>query len=837
MIRDGRKRPAPRVVEATCLHCGLEVPPGLVRPDEEAQFCCSGCRQVHHILTECGADHYYRLLDRQDARGVPAAVSGRRFDELDDADLQAEQVETLTDGSRTTQLFLEGVHCAACVWLVEDLPRVVGGVVSVRLNLANSVVAIQWDPELVALSSIARALDSIGYTPHIRSQSNIADGRRAEGRKLLIKTGVAAVCAMNIMFIHGALYAGEHHGIAPRYEVFFRWVSFLLALPVVLYAATPFFRAAAAGLKHRVLHMDLPIAIALSTAFVFSAAATILGRGGSIYFDSLAALVALLLGARTIQHRAQVAALERAERIKGAAFVEFARRIAPSGVAVEVPIAALAPGQRVEVRSGELIPADGLVLDGRSSLDNAVLTGESDMVAVDRGDLVYAGATNLGARLVIEVRATGAESRVGALMALVDQAMSKKAQVVHLADRLSRYFVMAVLGLAVVAGLLAWMRSPDLGLAMEQVVALLVVTCPCALGLATPLALTVGLSRAANTGVFIKNPDAVELMKEINTVVLDKTGTLTLGAATVVEWEGSELGRELAYALELESVHPVAQAFCRSAYTPVRPVRQLEGVEEKAGLGIRGRMDETAVAVGNRSWMQRLGVTGLGSFDAVEGSLTSRGLSPVYVALDREVVGMGGIGDTIREDAARTVRALQQRGLELRILSGDHPEVVARVAQELGIDRDMAQGGLTPEEKCDVLAELKARPGLVLMVGDGVNDAAALALADVGVAVHGGAGASIAAADVVLTQPGLAPLLETIRGGHRLMGIVKRNLAFSLVYNAIGASLALLGLVGPLLAAVLMPVSSLTVILSSAVGKSFQRAGAARRPLAQDARE
>jgi Cu2+-exporting ATPase len=813
-------RPDLRVVGAACTHCGLEVPPRLIREGEEEQFCCNGCRQVYRILNDWGVDGgFYNLLDRMGGRGTPAQVSGRRFDDFDDEEVQAEHVE-VQGGLRSVRLYLEGVHCAACVWLVEELPRAVGGLASVRLNLASSVAEVTWDPKEVALSSVARALDAIGYTPHLRREGAVEKARRSEDRALLIKLGTASVCALNIMLIHFALYAGEYHGIEERYYSFFRWVSFGLAVPVILFSAQPFLRAAWAGLRRRVPHMDLPISIALIGAFGYSAVSTVAGQG-AIYFDSLSALVALLLGARWLQQRAQRAALERAEGLRSVAFVEFARKLDPLGISFEVPVAALNAGDRVEVRSGELIPVDGLIVDGRSTVDNAVLTGEAHPVAVSAGDAVHSGSTNLGARLVVEVHAAGAKSRVGTLLALVDEAMSRRAPIVQLADRISRVFVLTVLGLAVVAGAVAWIRGGgEAGLVLQQVVALLVVTCPCALGLATPVAMTVALSRAARAGIFIKKPDVIEILNGVETIVLDKTGTLTEGAITVAAWHGSEETLELATALEAHSAHPVAQAFRRSYPRNVRPARQVTDVEEVAGRGISGTVDGQRVAVGGQSF-----VAAPLSAEAERqvAEVLAAGLSPVLVTVDGILKAVGGLGDRLRPDVRSTLAALRQRGMRPTILSGDHPAVVARLATELGIPEEHAFGGLAPEEKRDRVANLVAEnSGRIMMVGDGVNDAAALALADIGVAVHGGAGASAVAADVVLTRPGLAPVLELFAGSRRTLGVVYRNLGFSLVYNLIGAGLAIVGLVGPLLAAVLMPISSLTVILSSAVVRSFR---------------
>ena len=445
---------------------------------------------------------------------------------------------------------------------------------------------------------------------------------------------------------------------------------------------------------------------------------------------------------------------------------------------------------------------------------------------MQEGDTVNAGATNLGARLIIRVDAAGEKTRVGALLAIVQEALSRKPALLRTTDLVARRFVQALLVLAAVTGL-AWLRQgPEVALA--RVVALLVVACPCAVGLSIPLAMSVALMRAARAGVFIKDPDALERLRRVDTVLLDKTGTLTEGRAAVARWQGEDAALRFARALEAESSHAVARAFQTSPGRPMRVVRSVEGVIEVPGQGISGQLDGHDVRVGNRAHVEAAGASVPADLDAFATTLVADGLSPIYVALDGRVAGVAGIGDALRPDARRTVAALRARGAHVRILSGDHPDVVARVGAELGLPAADVVGGLTPEAKREVVADLVTRTdrtGAVVMVGDGVNDAASLALADVGIAVHGGTGATIVAADIVLTREGVTPLLDILDGARRLRGVIRRNLGFSLLYNAGASALALAGLVGPLLAAVLMPVSSLTVVLSSVLTRTFARSG------------
>ncbi len=808
-----------------CAHCGLDVPAARCRANAAEQFCCNGCRQVHTLLREWGFDHYYQLVDRQAGVLAPARVSGRSFEDFDDARVQDEATDALSPDRRRTRLYLEGVHCSACVWLVEKLPAVLPGVDEVRLNYGSAVAEITWRPGHTRLSTVARALDRLGYTPHLHRASRAHEVRREEDRVMLARLGVAAAGAMNLMFISGALYAGEHSGMASAYEGFFRWLSLLIAVPVLGFSARPFFQTALAGLRTGVVHIDLPIAVAIAIAAAASSWNALWGSG-PLWFDSLAMLVAALLGARQLQRSAQRTALERADSLRGVAFLEFARRLEGDGAdapMVEVPLAALVPGDRVEVRSGELVPVDGVVLAGTSSLDNAVLTGEAVPLPVAEGDAVNAGATNLGARLVVRVDATGARTRVGALLALVQDATSRRPALVQATDVMARRFVHILLVAAAATLVITWTQH-GFDVALTRVVALLVVSCPCALGLAVPLAMSMALMRAARAGIFIKNPDALERLRQVDTVLLDKTGTLTEGRSTIAQWHGDLFARELATALEAESSHAVARAFTTKPVRSLHVVRPVSDVLEVRGQGIAGRVDGHDVRVGNRAFIESGGATVSSAQAGVAAAMVDRALSPVFVVVDGQVSGIAGVGDALRADAFATVSALQRRGLCVRILSGDHPGIVSGIAAQLGLAPADAMGGLTPEGKRDAVAALVSgagRTGGVMMVGDGVNDAAALALADVGVAVDGGMGATIVAADIVLTREGVAPLLDILDGARRLRGVIRRNIAFSLLYNAGASSMAVAGLVGPLLAAVLMPLSSLTVVLSSALTRTF----------------
>ncbi|MCZ7582335.1 MAG: heavy metal translocating P-type ATPase [Deltaproteobacteria bacterium] len=794
-----------------CTHCGLPVPPGLVEAGAERQFCCNGCRTVYAVLHEHGLENFYRLVDTPSGRPQTAATTDRTYAEFDDPAFLETYGRRDADDSWTIDLYLEGVHCAACVWLVERVPVAVPGVLSARLDFGRQMATVVFDPENTRLSSIAGFLDSLGYPAHPYRGVHRERMRRKEDRAMLIRIGVAAASAGNVMLIAFALYGGFFGGMEKEFRVFFHWTSLVIALPA-LWAGSVFFKGAIGALRTRTLHMDLPISLGIGAGFAWGAFNTVRGEG-EIYFDSVTVLIVLLLAGRFIQTRRQRSSADAAELLYSLS-PSAARRVDGASVR-EVPLESLVAGDLVEVRAGDTVPADGFVEEGRSELDLSLLTGESVPRGIGIGDAVHAGTLNLNARLLVRVAATGEATRVGRLMRLVEEYCARKAPIVRLADRISGIFVAVVLALAGLTFAL-WLHA-GVEAAIENAVALLIVTCPCALGLATPLAVSVAIGRAARERILIKGGDVLERLAHPGRLLLDKTGTMTTGRTTLIEKRGDDSVWPLVRALETHASHPVAQALVRAL--PDRGARA-EDVRGVAGGGIVGRVDRRNVLVGSPAFARARGAHVPAWADDAEKEMADRGNTPVFVAVDGTVLGIAGFGDALRSDVGDAVARVRRMGWSVGVLSGDHPEIVRRVAHDLGIDASDAEGGVDPERKAEVVKAWSERVPVV-MVGDGVNDAAALAAAGVGIAVHGGAEASLAAADVFVTAPGLAPIAHLLDGARRTVRVIKWNLAFSLAYNILGATLAMAGTINPLLAAILMPASSLTVITISLRAKTF----------------
>lgn len=809
---------APSRVEVACAHCNLPVPAGLIEPKEHQQFCCEGCRTVYRMIHTCGLDDYYALRDAAGDEPVPAQPSTRKFEEFDDPAFAKLYCRTNPDGARTVELYVENVHCAACLWLIEKLPRIVpgGGVIESRLDFRRRIVYITWNPSAVALSRIARALASLGYPPRPARGAEARTLRQAEDRRFMIRIAVAGAIAGNVMLASFALYGGMFHGMEAQFEKLFIWVSFALTAVALAWPGAVFFRGAFGALRHKQLHMDVPVALGLAAGGLWGAICAFRGSG-DVYFDSITVLIFLLLVGRWIQQRQQRRSEDAIELLFS--LTPGSARVIEGNQSREVPIEALTAGQIVEVRAGESIPVDGVVARGESELNISLLTGESKPVSVHERDQVFAGATNVASVLHILVESTGQATRIGKLMRLLEDGARRRAPITRLADRIAGVFVVAVLILSAVTLALWWRLEPSK--AVPSMMALLIVTCPCALGLATPLAIVNGIGRAARRGILIKGGDVVEKLNKPGIVLLDKTGTITEGRVTLHEWTGDDALRPIVAALERTSSHPVARALATGLQAGIVHNDCEVIARETTGGGVRGTVNGMSIAVGSKNFISRAGLQLPEWAECFEADVTQRGLSPVFVAREDIIVAAAAVGDPIRSEAKTVIRALRQGGWRVGIISGDHPQVVRAVAEELSLEHDMCRGSVSPEHKLSIVEEYASR-GTTIMVGDGVNDAAALAAATVGVAVHGGAEASMAAADVYLSKGGLALLPELLDGSRKTFGVIRRNLALSLIYNVIGASLAVAGVLNPLIAALLMPASSLTVITSSCRTRAFR---------------
>ncbi|MGV6814709.1 MAG: heavy metal translocating P-type ATPase [Phycisphaerales bacterium] len=801
-----------------CDHCTLPVPPGLIEPEADKQFCCNGCKSVWNVLHGAGLDGFYTVRDAVDTDAQPAASTQSNYEELDDPGFQATCVENLQGGYAQTELLLEGMHCAACVWLIERLPTVCDGVIESRANIRRRTAIVRYRPDQLKLSQVAQSLDRLGYAAHPARGVAAREARVKEDRKFLVRVGVAGAIAGNVMLMAIALHGGALDGMSETWKNTFRWYSMGLAWLALLWPGRVFLIGAIAAMRTRVAHLDIPIALALIVGGVWGSYNTIMG-GGEVYFDSLAILIFFLLVGRWIQHRQQRAASDHVELMLTLTPTS-ALKVDEDGTTTRVPIESIEVGMRVEVEAGGSIPADGVIETGETKLDTSFLTGESRPIHAGVGDEVVAGATNLRSPIRVRVSAVGDSTRVGKLMHLVASASAHKAPIVQFADRVAARFVIVVISLAI-ATLAYWTWRDGLATGIEYATALLIVTCPCALGLATPMAMSIAMGRAAKNGILVKSAAAIEAMSKPGVMILDKTGTITQGSTSVVDRACDEQLLFMAAAIEHNSNHPIARAIVEAIGD--EPIPSASEIDQSIGAGIFGVVDGYRVWIGSPEFISQLEALPESVGQAIE-SMIGQGLTPVVIrsmGMSDSVssktgtrFGVLGIGDPIRDDARRSVSALTDAGWTLSLCSGDHPQIVDSVADAVGIED--AQGVVSPEDKAKRVRMLRESDDRrVVMVGDGVNDAAALASADVGIAVHGGAEASLEAADVYLTKQGVEPIVKLASLGRHTMRTIYISLIFSVCYNAVAAGLAMSGIITALIAAVLMPISSLTVVAIS----------------------
>lgn len=797
----------------TCAHCDLPVPRGLIDPAQDRQFCCDGCRTVFAIVHDHNLDRYYplrRQLEKSKARATPSA---RSYEEFDDPAFLERYTTDHADSTRTATLLLEGVHCAACVWLIEKLPMLTRGVLRADLDMRASTLTLRYDPQTANLSNAARTLASLGYRPHpprgvLRDQL-----RAAETRTQLMRLAVAGAIAGNTMLLALALYAGMLEGISEPMRHTLRLYSAALGLLALAWPGRVFFASAIAAVRTRTPHLDIPVALALAVGGLWGTANTLRGTG-EIYFDSLTALVFLLLVGRFLQHRQQRKAADALELLFTLTPTTV-RLVDEHGSVTARPIEAAQAGDTAEILPGQTVPADGVITRGASTLDNALLTGESTPAVAREGDTVHAGATNLSGTLRVRIQATGEHTRVAQLMKLVEQAGSAKPAVVQFADRIAGRFVVIVASLAAITAI-AW-AFIEPGLALEHATALLVITCPCALGLATPLVFTSTLARLARRSILVKGGAALERLAHARTAFLDKTGTLTTGSLRVSDWTGPDTLKPLVAAAEAGATHPIALAL--QSLTTDTHEQPVHAVTQHEALGLTATTGDQTLTIGSRDLMAREHIHIPPDLLRWADDHAATGATPVFVALGQRASAAAAVSGDLRPDAPALVAELTALGLDVAMLTGDRPDTATAVARLVGIAPDRVLASATPEDK---LARVESTPD-ALMLGDGVNDAAALAAAHVGIAVGGGAEASLQAADLYIGDDSLHAVHLAVRASRAALARIRLCLFVSLAYNTVAATLAVLGHVHPLLAAVLMPASSLSVLALATARPAWAR--------------
>ncbi|WP_339100284.1 heavy metal translocating P-type ATPase [Pseudomonas atacamensis] len=787
-----------------CYHCALPVPSGsrftAVVLGQAREFCCPGCQAVAEAIVAGGLQSYYQ--HRSEASANPEALPVQLSDELtlyDRADVQQPFVRHEGDLAETT-LLMEGISCAACGWLIEKHLRTLPAVAEARLNLSNHRLHVRWADAQLPLSQILAELRHIGYAAHPYQADRASEQLASENRLALRQLGVAGLLWFQAMMATMATWPEFNIDLSPELHTILRWVALFLTTPIVFYSCAPFFKGAMRDLRTRHLTMDVSVSLAIGSAYIAGIWTSITGVG-ELYFDAVGMFALFLLAGRYLERRARertAAATAQLVNLLPASCL----RLDSDGQSERILLSELRVGERILVQPGSILPADGKIIDGQSSIDESLLTGEYLPQPRTLGDAVTAGTLNVEGALTVEVQALGQDTRLSAIVRLLDRAQAEKPRLAEIADRAAQWFLLLSLIAAAVIGLLWWQL--DSARAFWIVLAMLVATCPCALSLATPTALTAATGTLHKLGLLLTRGHVLEGLNQIDTVIFDKTGTLTEGRLVLRSIRplgalDSEQCLSLAAALENRSEHPIARAFGRAPLAA-------EDVHSTPGLGLEGVVGEQRLRIGQAEFACALSGAALPSMpdEAGQWLLLADTHGPLaWLVLD----------DRLRDDAPALLAACKARGWRTLLLSGDSSPMVASVAAELDIDE--ARGGLRPDDKLRVLQQLHKEGRKVLMLGDGVNDVPVLAAADISVAMGSATDLAKTSADAVLLSNRLDALVQAFALARRTRRVIIENLLWAALYNGLMLPFAALGWITPVWAAVGMSISSLTVVLNA----------------------
>ena len=777
-------------------------------------MCCIGCQAVAEAIAGAGLSAFYERRESPASKAPQEALScDEQLAAYDSPSYQRGIVQVRPDGTSQALLHVDGVTCAACIWLIEHRLQHLEGVIEASVNFSSMRALVRYDASQIRLSAIIGAIRRIGFGAEPFDGRYTETRRRSEQRRSLWRLFVAAFGMMQVMMYAIPAYLAADD-LPADIDQLMRWASLLLTIPVIGFAAEPFFSGAWRDLRARTVGMNTPIAIGLGVTFVASAFATLSGQG-AVYFDSIAMFVFLILTARHLETIARLQVGETLDRIARLqpAFAMRVRATTDGEISERVAVADLAPGDRVVVGAGDSVPADGVVESGTSSVNESLLTGESRGVSRRPGDRVIGGSVNASSRLVVRVQRVGPDTVLAGIGRLLERAGAEKPRIEQLADRIARPFTAAILATSALAALAWWFIDP--AQALPIAVTVLVITCPCALSLATSAATAAATGSLARMGVVVARGHALETLARATHFVFDKTGTLTTGALALIgvmplDGENRKQCLALAAALEGQTRHPVGLALSEAARrAEASPVHGLRDIHDVAGEGVEARWGDRMLRIGRPGFVAEI----VGKPLPAELAFVADQVQVVALGDDQRWIGLFTLGDTIRPTARALVRDLRSRGRSVWILSGDRKAVAEHVGCELGIDGVLAE--VHPEEKLHFVRALQSRGAVVAMIGDGVNDAPVLAGAAVSVALANGADAAQQSADMILANGGLQHLTDALDVACRSGRIIKQNFAWALAYNAVAVPAALMGAVSPLIASAGMAASSAVVVLNA----------------------
>jgi P-type Cu2+ transporter len=795
-----------------CFHCGEPIPDNLnliVDIDNQAQaMCCYGCEAVAKQLIEFGLTDYYRHrtnLPQKPESLIPEDL--KKLITFNDPQIQAEFVDDIDNSSKEARLIIEGISCPACVWLIESRIANLKGVKQVSVNYSTQRCRIVWQENKIALSDILIAIAHLGYKalPYNHKQRELyyENERKAQ----LIRLGIAGLFGMQVMMIAIALYFGEASGIEEHYRIFFQWISLLLTLPVLIFSGHSLFAGALRDIRNKRLGMDVPIALGLSIAFCSSLWATY-QHSGHVYYDSIVMFIFFILGGRYFEfmsRKKSTAYLDKTSSI----LPLYATRINSLEENESVELNKLSVSDKILVKPGEVIPADGTIYEGHSSVNESIITGESLPITKYAGMNVIGGSTNNESPLYIRVKYIGEQSVLSHISRIIDKASSNKPATVQLANKIVSVFISVLLLVTCCVAFYWYHVDPSQWLKIT--IAVLVVSCPCALSLATPTAMSSAASTFMRNGIALINNDSIENISKSNCFVFDKTGTLTKGKLELahIDIVNDHFNKEdilnIAATLESASEHPLAKAICNSAKNTAP--KSAKNIINHPGLGISGLIDE--------EWF--LGTEYFIKDNCLEKNFYQEpsmlSLRKIYLANTKSVVAVLYFIDDIRDTSSNLINYLKQQGKRIILMSGDHHSIVRETAIELGIDEHYAE--LKPENKLDYIAKLQQQGHQVCMIGDGVNDAPAFAQADVAIAMTEASDITKLNADMLLLNDKIDTLKTMLKIALKSNHTIRINFIWALAYNLTALPFAMMGYIAPWMAALGMSLSSLLVVINA----------------------
>lgn len=783
-----------------CSHCHLEFDESFLIKDDEHYFCCKGCQGIYHLLNENGLETFYDKAG--DVTLSPPSNTYEDSSNFNASSFYDKFVRKNKDGFNEVSLIIEGIHCSACVWLNEKALQKMDGIVDANINFTNNKAIIVWADEVVKLSEIIDMIRAIGYNAFAYDSDIQEIHANAKRKEYYLRMAVAVFASMNIMMIAVAQYAGYFTGMTQSMKTIMNIAEWFLSTPVLFYSGWIFFRGAYYGAKNKVVNMDILVATGASLTYVYSIYITVFELGEA-YFDSVSMIITFVLIGKF---------LEVLSKKNAADTLDIIGKQIPSEVSIlkdkkiiSCKIGDVKVGDIIVVASGEKVLLDGEIVKGEGSFDESSLTGESEPIFKSVSSNVISGTVSIDADIHFRATKDFEHSTLSSLVSLLESAINKKPKIEQLANKLSEYFSSVILGLAFITFIVWWLWPHSFEISFMIGISVIVIACPCALALATPVATLVGLSLGASRGILFKEAAQLETMANIDTLVLDKTGTITVGKPEVIKEKiYKEFDKSILYSLVKSSNHPVACGIAEYLKDEDKIGEYiLDEYSQVPASGIKAKYKDNKLLGGNLKLINDNGI----SFEYISNNTI------FYFVLNDEILAIYELSDKIKADAKNLVDSLSDRDINIVMLTGDNEKIARKVADEIGIVEFKSEQ--TPKDKSDYIQNLHKDGKKVVMVGDGVNDILALANADIGIVMGSGSDIAVDIGDVVLLNNSLTSLVDSFKISRTTYGLIKQNLGISLVYNAVTIPLAMAGYVIPLVAAISMSVSSLLVVGNS----------------------